>query len=75
MISEKIDILVFQIKTSIDNCQIFILIKIRIREGRVITHFIHIKKFIIISSCFKAHILIHYAFLSNRNFFFKSNQN
>ena len=73
MISKKIDILVFHFKTLIDNYQIFIFIEIRIKKGRAITHFIHIKKFIIILAHFETHIFIHYVFLSNRDFFFELN--
>ena len=49
MILAKINILTFQIKTEIGNCNINVFIKIRIKI-RVVVHLIYIKKFIIIFS-------------------------
>ena len=40
---KEIDILVSQSIVSIVNCQVFMLIEIRIRVNRVVTHFIHVK--------------------------------
>lgn len=71
MIFEKIDIFVFQVRIKIKNCQIFVLIKIRVREDHVITHFIYITKFIIISFRSKVYILMHYVILFDHDFFFE----
>ena len=73
IISEKIDILTFQVKVEIDNYNINVFIKIR-TKGRVVVHSMYIKKFIIISSHTQLTISIHYINLSNRDFFFESDQ-
>ena len=50
IISEKIDIFIFQLKVFIDNYDLFILIEIRIKNDHIVMHSIYMKKFIIISS-------------------------
>lgn len=76
IISKKTDIIVFISSTFIENCQIKISLKIRIKnEERVITQSIYIKKSVIIPSRFEIHIFVHYIILSNRIFFFEPDQN
>ena len=70
MISKKIDILTFQAKIEIDNYNINVFIKIRIKS-RIVIHSMHVKKFIIISSHTQLTISIHYVNFSNRDFFFE----
>ena len=59
MILKKINILTSQAKIEIDNYNINVFIKIRIRD-RVVVHSMHIKKFIIISPHIQLTISIHY---------------
>ena len=73
IISEKIDILTFQAKAEIDNYNINVFIKMRIRD-RVVVHSMYIKKFIIISPHTQLAISIHFVNLSNRDFFFEPDQ-
>ena len=73
MISEKIDILTFQTKIEIDNYNISVFIKIRIRD-RVVVHLMYVKKFIIISPHTQLAISIYHVNLLIRDFFFEPDQ-
>ena len=73
IISEKIDILTSQAKVEINNYNINVFIKIRIRD-RVVVHSMYIKKFIIISPHTQLAISIYHVNLSTRDFFFEPDQ-
>ena len=73
IISKQINILASQLKAKIDNYNIIVFIKVYIKN-RVIIHSIYVKKSIIISSHIQLTISMHYANLSNRDFFFEFNQ-
>ena len=73
IILEKINILTFQAKIEIDNYNINVFIKVRIK-GRVVVYSIYIKKFIIISSHIQLIISIYHVNLLIRDFFFELDQ-
>ena len=73
IISKKINILTFQAKAEIDNYDINVFIKIRIRD-RAVVHSMYIKKFIIISPHIQLAISIHHINLLIRDFFFEFDQ-
>ena len=73
MISEKIDILIYQAKAEIGNYNINVFINVRIK-GRVVIYSIYVKKFIIISPHTQLTISIHYINFSNQDFFFEFDQ-
>ena len=70
VILEKIDILTSQAKAEINNYNINVFIKIRIKD-RAVVHLMHIKKLIIISPHIQLTIPIYYFNFLNRDFFFE----
>lgn len=74
MMPEQIDVLASQSKASINSCQMSVSIEVRTRGGRAVTHPMHVKKSITIASHSQIQILMHHISLSDRVFFFESEE-
>lgn len=72
---EKIDVIVSTSSASIGSCQVEMPLEIRARnKGRAVVHPVHAKRSVIIPPRSEAHISIHHASLSDRDFFFEPDQ-